>query len=289
ISFNVSFDASTSSAPPGFFTAFSDATALDESRFTDPITVNMQVGWGEINGKSLNPGDIGQSLTNQRGLFTYAQVRGALVNDATTNADAIAVGNLGITDPTSGAPFVMSNAEAKALGFLAGKATGIDGWVGFSSTAPYTFDPGNRSAPGKYDFIGLAEHEISEVMGRYGITQNGAASGRYSPLDLFRYSSVGSRDLVPQNGAYFSIDGGRTVINTFSGPGRGDLSDWLGLTPDSYNAFLTLGQQLNVSAGDITEMDVIGYNAVPEPGTLGLAGFVCIIVLMLLRRARVER
>jgi hypothetical protein len=154
------------------------APRLYQSKLNDPITINNRVGWGEINGRSLNPGDLGQSLTNQRGLFTYAQVRSALINDAGTNADTIALAILGTTDPTGGAPFVMSNAEAKALGLFAGNAPGIDGYVGLSNTAPYTFDPGNRSAAGKYDFIGLAEHEISEVMGRHGITENGAASGR---------------------------------------------------------------------------------------------------------------
>src|SRR3569833_200791 len=32
-------------------------------------------------------------------------------------------------DPTSGRPFVMSNAEAKALGLLAGNAATVNGWV----------------------------------------------------------------------------------------------------------------------------------------------------------------
>lgn len=287
LSFNVTFDPSTATAPPGFFAAFNDAVSFYESEFTDPITVNMQVGWGEIDGRSLNPGDLGQSLTNQRGAFTYSQIRSALISDAKTQADAVAVSNLGTADPTGGRPFVMSNAEAKALGLLASDATGIDGWVGFRSTAPFSFDPNNRSEAGEYDFIGLAEHEISEVMGRYGLTQNGASSGVYSPIDLFRYSSAGSLQLVPANGGYFSIDGGNTVINTFNGIGGGDLSDWLGQTLDSYNAFLTLGRELDVSAGDITEMDVIGYDAVPEPKTLGFASFGCVIVLALVLRYRV--
>lgn len=49
-------------------------------------------------------------------------------------------------------------------------------------------------------------------VGRYGLGQNGASSGRYSPLDLFRYTLPGVPDLVPENGDYFSIDGGRTAI-----------------------------------------------------------------------------
>lgn len=51
ISFNVSFEPSTVTAPPGFFTAFNDAMSFYESTFDDPITINMHVGWGEIAGE----------------------------------------------------------------------------------------------------------------------------------------------------------------------------------------------------------------------------------------------
>src|SRR5262249_23510179 len=74
-------------------------------------------------------------------------------------------------------------------------------------------------------------------------------------------ASPGTLDLVPMNGAYFSIDGGITVINTFNGPGGGDLSDWVGTTIDSYNAGPSIGVKMPVSAGDIIVMDVIGYDA----------------------------
>ena len=282
VSFNVTFDSSTSTAPAGFFTAFNDAIQFYETTFTDPITINLQVGWGKINGQSLSPGNLGQSSTFQQGFYSYAQVKSALVNDAQSAADATAVASLPVTDPTGGANFVMATAEAKTLGLLAGNAAGLDGFVGFSSTASYTFDSNNRAVAGEYDFIGLASHEISEVMGRYGLGQNGVSSGRYSPIDLFRYFSPGVRDLVPANGAYFSINGGATVINTFNGTGGGDLSDWAGLTLDSYNHSLSVGNELDTSVGDIIEMDVIGYNtAVPEPSTFvvavlgGLAWLAC--------------
>ena len=64
---------------------------------------------------------------------------------------------MGVTDPTGGRAFRMSNAEAKALGLRAANAAGIDGWVGFNSTAGYTFDPNNRAVAGEFDFIGVAE------------------------------------------------------------------------------------------------------------------------------------
>jgi hypothetical protein len=166
LTFNVTYDASTSGAPVGFFSAFNDAIQFYEAKFDDPITININVGWGEINGRSISPGDLGNSLTNQQGFYSYSQIRTALQNDARSAVDATAVVNLLSTYPVSGAPFVMSDAEAKALGLRAGNAPGVDGYVGFLNTAQYTFDANNRAVAGEYDFIGLAEHEISEVMGR---------------------------------------------------------------------------------------------------------------------------
>lgn len=275
LTFDVTYDSSTAAAPSGFFSAFQDAINFYQTTYDNPITINMQVGWGEIDGQSLSPGDLGQSLTHQQGFYSYSQIVNAMANNDTSPADATALANLPATYPVANAQFVMANSEAKAFGLLAGNASGIDGYVGFNSSAAYTFDPNDRSVAGEYDFIGIADHEISEVMGRYGLGQNGASSGRYSPIDLFRYLSAGTLDTVPANGAYFSIDGGATVINTFNGTGGGDLSDWAGGTLDSYNHSSSTGQEEAVSAGDVTLMNVLGYNltAVPEPSAAVLLCF----------------
>ena len=251
MTFNLTFDASTAAAPAGFFTAFNNAIQFYETNFTSPITINLQVGWGEVNGQALTPGFLGESQAGQPGFFHYDTIKAALVSHAKSAADLTSIANMPASDPTNNATFKVSRAQSKALGFMAGDAAGVDGSVGFDKTASYTFDPNNRAVSGKVDFIGLAGHEITEVMGRFGLGQNGASSGRYGPIDLFRYSWLGVLDLVPENGEYFSIDGGTTVINTFNGTGGGDLSDWAGATFDSYNASLSSGVKLAASAGDI--------------------------------------
>jgi hypothetical protein len=274
LNFNVSYDSSTTVAPAGFFSAFDYAVQFLESKYADPITINMQVGWGEINGNSLSPGALGQSSTNRQGFYSYAQMKTAVANDATTASDNTAVAHLAAVDPYNGASFNMANAEAKALGLLAGDAPGADGYVGFNNSANWAFDPNHRAVGGSFDFVGVALHEITEVMGRYGVTGNGFVGSVYSPLDLFRYKPAGGLAMTPVNGTYFSIDGGITHIHTYNGTGGGDYSDWSGATNDSLNAFSSSGVVNQFSADDIQLMDVIGYNlVVPEPSTYVLAVF----------------
>ncbi len=261
LTFHLTYDSSAAGAPAVFFSAFDSAVQFYQTTYTDPITINLQVGWGTVKNQSMSPGTFGQSLVNGQISSNFGGVKSALNNDAKSAADQTSVANLPTNDPTSGAPYLLAFAEAKALGLLAANAPALDGYVGFSTTAPFTFDPNNRAIPGQYDFIGVAQHEISEVMGRYGMGQNSGQLGRYSPIDDFRYAASGTLDLAPMNAAYFSIDGGTTVINTFKGPGGGDLSDWVGATVDSYNSAPSIGVKMPVTAGDVTLMDVIGYDA----------------------------
>ena len=48
-----------------------------------------------------------------------------MMNDARSSADGAAVGTLPLADPTGGRSFVMSNAEAKAVGLLDGTLLGL--------------------------------------------------------------------------------------------------------------------------------------------------------------------
>jgi hypothetical protein len=282
LTFNLTFDASTAAAPANFFTAFDTAIQFYETTFDDPIAMNLQVGWGEVAGQSLPSGFLGESSAIQPGFFTFTNVKSALVNDAKSSSDLLSVANLPASDPTNGGTFKLSRANSRALGFMAGNGAGLDGSVGFNSADPFTFDPNNRAVPGKVDFIGVAEHEISEVMGRFGLV-----SGNHTPLDLFRYSPNGTLDLTPENGAYFSINGGAAAINTFNGTGGGDLSDWAGATLDAYNATLPTGVEYPISPGDITTMDVIGYDLL-LPGDLNHDGHVDAADIPVLLQALVD-
>src|SRR6185312_3792177 len=75
LTFHLTYDNSVSIAPPDFLPAFNDALQFYETNFTDPITINLQVGWGTINNQSLLPAAVGESFTNGQVFSNFAGVK----------------------------------------------------------------------------------------------------------------------------------------------------------------------------------------------------------------------
>lgn len=251
---NVTYDSSVSSAPSGFTAAINAAVAYLEKEFTNSMTLNLRVGYGEVGGTTIGAGALGESETNYD-VVSYATLHSALLSHATQPDQVTAAATLPTTSPGT-ANFMVANAEAKALGLMASNGTALDGAIGISSTYAMTYDPNNRAVTGAYDAIGVMEHEITEVMGRTQSLPTG--SGYNSPLDLFRYSSPGVRDLVPGAGS-FSING-TTLLQTYNNPlTGGDAADWASsVVGDSFGSGRA-GVASLVSAVDLQEMNVLGY------------------------------
>ena len=92
-------------------------------------------------------------------------------------------------------------------------------------------------------------------MGRFGSVGTELGSDVYTPLDLFRFTSSGVRDLtVGPASPYFSINNGATNLGTYNNPASGgDASDWVRtLAGDSYGSGYS-GRTAVVSPTDLVE------------------------------------
>jgi hypothetical protein len=250
---NVTYDASCNSAPPAFKTDIGEVVQYYESLFSAvPITINIDVGYGEIDGGSLGSSDLGASLYYEN-VYSYSQVLNAL---QATDANPAAVSTLPSSDPTNGGYLLLTTSQAKAVGLMSGSS--LDGYAGFDSTANiFTYNNSNGVAPGQYDFFGTVAHEFAEVMGR----MIPGSSSYYSILDLFDYSAPGARDLVGAPPGYFSINGGTTNLDNFNTNPNGDYGDWAGSAGnDSYLAYDNAGVVTPVTATDVAVMSAIGWS-----------------------------
>lgn len=276
LSFNNTFASSLTgdSRSAQFQAAIALAEAEFTSRYTDNITINLTFQL------AAGTGTLGSSSTPLVGNFTFAQIQTMLNNDITTADDTTAVGSLATASPTT-SNFIMARAQAKALGQIAGNNATSDGTITFGAGHTYAFDPNNRAVAGSFDFIGVAMHEVSECMGRIGILGFASSLGIN---DLYRYSGNGTRALgsalTPQT--YFSINSGATNLVNFNTVSGGDSMDYAS-TADCFNAFTNTGIQNNFTATGIRNMDVIGYDMVPEPASMSV---LALGALALIRRKK---
>src|SRR6266566_2685103 len=201
---NITYDQATNTLPAGFVSTINAVVNFFQSSFTDSVTVNIDVGYGEVHGQGLSQpefgagssafgdapnstllsaGVLGASITYLSS-FSYTATRNALISDATSADDASAINSLPATDPTGNGHYWVATAEAKALALLPASIA-IDGYVGFSNTYSFDYDNSNGVSGGSYDFYGVVAHEFSEVMGRQLLVGDsiGGLSPSYEPLD----------------------------------------------------------------------------------------------------------
>ena len=167
-------------------------------------------------------------------------------------------------DPTNGTgTWWLTRSQAKALGHIPDDMSG-DGTTTFGAGNPFTFS--GAITAGTFDFQGIAAHEISEIMGRLGLSGGsvGTTANSFSLIDNFSYTGPGTKGLRGGPGNNFSIDNGTTLLKLFNDPtvNHLDSRDWAPGTNDAFNQFSAPGVVNPVSAVDLQLMDVIGYDLV---------------------------
>jgi hypothetical protein len=281
----VSYDSSVANAPAAFKTDVQYVVNLFDTAFSNDVTLNIHIGWGEVNGSPLAKGFIGRSLQASGPTADYTTIVNKLNAQASApgaSPDLVAAVAtlLASPDPTGGGTFVPGRAEDKALGLVDPHSTQIDGWVGISDlsnvtdkNATWSFDTTTiPNDPNTTYLVGTLEHEITEVMGR--LSDEGIG-GHWTVPDLFRFSAPGVRELAPGpalSTGYFSIDNGNTALGSWNNhAARGDLADWdLGsgngggpgpFGADAFNDFSAGGVLNQLTNTDLTLLHVMGWEA----------------------------
>jgi PEP-CTERM putative exosortase interaction domain len=277
--FNANFGANAAAAQ----SAWISAANVFSANFNDNIHINITVD------AVAGTGVFGQSFTFLNSA-SYATLRTRMVADATSADDNTSIGvggSMVAADPIGGThTWWVSRAQAKAIGLIPDDLSN-DGTTTFGAGNPFTFS--GSIAAGTYDFKGIAAHEISEVLGRLGISGGtiGSSINSYSLIDDFSYTGAGVKGLGTGPGIFFSIDNGSNLLKLYNNAALNglDTRDWAPGSNDAFNQFSNSGVVNPVSPLDLRVMDVLGYNLIPEPssGSLVLAG---LAIFAFLRKSR---
>jgi hypothetical protein len=251
VQINLSYDTQAQGAPQAFRDAVQAAANILGAAFTDNITVNIVVGYGEDQGTAVTNGGAEGGPTAGN-FFSYSQTLNLLQQDL-VGAVQSGVSVLPAGSSIQGQNQVaIWNAEQKALGLMSGTATALDGAVGFATDIPTN------------DMISVALHELAHALGR---VPNGTQPDIF---DLFRYTGQGTllfdNGPTPDTAAYFSLDGGVTDIADYGT--SSDPSDFLNSskTPnDSFNEFYNTSTLQFLTPLDILQLEALGFHALVHP------------------------
>jgi serralysin len=236
------------------------AAGILSTDIRNKITVNLSIGYGELDGQRLTNGEA-EGGVDGGALDSYSTVRSDLIN-----AGALGAKTLPTESSINGQSSVaVWSAQEKLFGQLSPTASGLDGSAGFATDI--------QTITGKDVLVGVALHELTHALGRLP----------YGPqpdiFDFFRFTSPGHRlfsDAIPAPAAYFSINGGVTAIADYGV--NSDPSDFLNpydsppsnLTPeDPFDEYYDAKTRQTLTGVDMKQLRVLGFDvSKPAPNDL---------------------
>ena len=235
-----------------------NAAAMLSAAIHNQITVNLIIGYGEVDGTPLTNGSAAAGPDNGE-FISYSTVRADLIANAVpgdTTFNALPAGS-----SIQGQTWVaVWNAQLKLFGLLgANDTTTDDGAAGFAT------DISNSA------MTAVALHELTHAMGR-------APYGGSEPdiWDFYRFTSPGTYlfgdDQPPAPAAYFSLDGGNTKLadygqnsdpSDFANSSRGEGTPISSLTPeDPFNQYYDSGTLQHLTTIDLEQLDALGFDTI---------------------------
>ena len=187
---NLLWEASVNNAPnvAAFEQSVINAASIYTGNITNNTVINIQVGYGDVNGSAMAAGAVGNSSTT-----FYSALPTATLDNKLAIADAALFGSQqnalnffnSVSEPST---VYYSQAEAKVLGITLNNPSQTDGYIGLSSSNPLYYGQGTLSS-NQYDAEAAAFHEISEVLGRMTFLNNSGSLD--TVLNLFDFSGGG--------------------------------------------------------------------------------------------------
>ena len=201
---------------------FEQAAQVWESLLSNNVNVYVKIGMSNFGAENSNI--IGQA-GSEFYTGTYTEIRNALIDNSTSAADIIALGQLPtgstytrLINYTADSPtpvstpwlnttdsILISGGNARALGLIPNSYLALDAFIEFNTAFAFDYDRSNGIGAQEMDFVGVAIHEIGHALGFNSVadfldynastgatTANGwtAADFGSTPLDLFRYSTA---------------------------------------------------------------------------------------------------
>jgi hypothetical protein len=231
------------------------AAGILSSQIQNHITMNLQIGYGEVGGFRLTNGEAaaGPDL-NGGGVFdSYSTVRTDLINARALGAHRLPTGS----SINGQSQVEVWTTQEKLFGQLSPTAPGLDGSAGFAKDV--------QTITGKDVLVGVALHELTHAMGR---VPNGPEPDIF---DFYRFTSPGARLFsggIPSQAAYFSIDGGVKKIADYGI--NSDPSDFLNnnlTVNDSFDEFYNATTLQTLTSKDINQLRVLGFNVSSTPAS----------------------